>query len=60
MVFQPIQVDYFGAHLGWPTPSGVISVPSTTRKGQVSYLDPELKQKFFSGKKRGKNGGFRW
>lgn len=40
------EVDYFGAHLGWPTPSGVISVPSTTRKGQVSYLDPELKQKF--------------
>lgn len=40
------EVDYFGTHLGWPSPPGVVAVPSTTRKGQVSYLDPNLKQKF--------------
>lgn len=40
------EVDYFGSHLGWPTPPSVVKVPSTTRKGQVSYLDPAMQQKF--------------
>lgn len=42
------EVDYFGTHLGWPAPPGVMAVPSSSRKGQVSYLDPQLQQKFAS------------
>ena len=45
-VSDSVEVDYFGTHLGWASPPGVIAVPSSTRKGRVSYFDPNLQQKF--------------
>ncbi|CAJ1422200.1 unnamed protein product [Effrenium voratum] len=41
-------VAYFGSHLGWISPPGVVAVPSASRAGEVSYLDASLRQKFAS------------
>lgn len=42
------RVAYFGSKTGWVPPPGVVSVPSTTRAGQFSYLDQRAQQKYAS------------
>lgn len=42
------RVAYFGSKTGWAPPPGVVSVPSTTRAGQYSYLDQRAQKKYAS------------
>lgn len=42
------RVAYFGTKTGWAPPPGVVSVPSTTRAGQYSYLDQRAQLKYAS------------